>query len=715
MTYRKPTHRRLVLVSVLLATAAGTVRADQRADDATAREQGLIAILQAADSPKAEKAITCKKLAVFGSKDAVSALAPLLEDEELISWARIALEVIPGPEADAALRNALGKLKGRSLAGVVNSLGVRRDALAVPALVGLLKDSDNLVATSAAASLGKIGDEGATKALRQTMATGPDSIRSAAAEGCIYAAEQRLAGGKSAEAATIYDEVRAADVPTQRKIEATRGAILARGLDGIGLLVEQLRSADKKYFQIGLMTARELPGQQVADAIAEEMVKATPERGALLLLVLAARGDSVASPAVLQAAKEGPAPTRIAAIKVLGGGGNVTCVPTLLDIMAGEDADVALAAQAALAGWPGADINGQISERIATSRGKSLLPIIQLIGKRQIDATDDLVKLLEGDDAAIRQAALAALGETIAQSDLAVLITRVAKPKKAEDAPAAERALKAACIRMPDGEACADTLVAALSGEPVGTQVKFLEVLGAMDNPRSLAALATAAKSGKEELTDASTRLLGGTISLDAAPVILDLASTLPDGKYKIRAIRGYIRLVRQFNMNERDRVRMCAIALDAADRRDERKMVLEVMERYPSIDMLRLAVDLAKDSELKAEAAGVALVIAQNISGGSVDVQKLLAQIGHDPVKIEIVKAEYGAGGKGKDVTEILRKHVRGFPLIVLPSGSYNSALGGDPAQGIVKQLRIQYRMNDKPGEVVLAEDATIMLPVPK
>ena len=41
----------------------------------------------------------------------------------------------PGPEADAALRDALGKLKGRSLVGVVNSLGVRKDAKAVPARI----------------------------------------------------------------------------------------------------------------------------------------------------------------------------------------------------------------------------------------------------------------------------------------------------------------------------------------------------------------------------------------------------------------------------------------------------------------------------------------------------------------------------------------------------------------------------------------------------
>ena len=48
-----------------------------------------------------------------------------------------------------------------------------------------------------------------------------------------------------AEAVEIYDEVRKADVPKQRMLEATRGAILARKPDGIPLLVEQLRSPDK--------------------------------------------------------------------------------------------------------------------------------------------------------------------------------------------------------------------------------------------------------------------------------------------------------------------------------------------------------------------------------------------------------------------------------------------------------------------------------------
>ena len=95
-------------------------------DPAAERQRVLIEVLQS-DAPLQDKAITCKKLAIYGDKEAVPALAALLSDERLASWARIALEAIPGSEADDALREAMGKLKGRSLVGVINSIGVRRD------------------------------------------------------------------------------------------------------------------------------------------------------------------------------------------------------------------------------------------------------------------------------------------------------------------------------------------------------------------------------------------------------------------------------------------------------------------------------------------------------------------------------------------------------------------------------------------------------------
>ena len=59
----------------------------------------------------------------------------------------------------------------------------------------------------------------------------------------------------------MYDAVRHAAVPRERILEGLRGAILARGAAGIPLLMEQLQSNDRDYFNLGLRVARELPGR----------------------------------------------------------------------------------------------------------------------------------------------------------------------------------------------------------------------------------------------------------------------------------------------------------------------------------------------------------------------------------------------------------------------------------------------------------------------
>ena len=146
------------------------------------KQRRLIAVLQS-DAPPQDKAIPCKQLAIYGNKDAVPALAPLLADKDLASWARIALEAIPGPEADEALRSAVPKLKGNLLIGTINSIGVRRDSKAVQSLAGKLNDADSEVVAAAAAALGKIGGTESAKILHQALSDARKATLSAIAEG----------------------------------------------------------------------------------------------------------------------------------------------------------------------------------------------------------------------------------------------------------------------------------------------------------------------------------------------------------------------------------------------------------------------------------------------------------------------------------------------------------------------------------------------------
>src|SRR5262249_38990110 len=177
-----------------------------------------------------------------------------------------------------------------------------------------LQDADVQVASAAAVALGRIGNAEAARALKSSLPSAPDPVRSAVAQGCILCAERFLARGKNADAVKLYDLVRTANVLKQRRLEATRGAILARKMDGLPLLLEQLRSTDKDELSIGLSTARELPGQSVTEALAAEVRRQSTERQSFLLLALAERHDAAVMPAVLDAARSGPPGLRLTAV-----------------------------------------------------------------------------------------------------------------------------------------------------------------------------------------------------------------------------------------------------------------------------------------------------------------------------------------------------------------------------------------------------------------
>ena len=706
----------LTLRSLLFMTLLSSASA-WAADDPTAsasKEQDLIAILRS-EAPGAEKAIACKQLAIHGSSAAVADLAKLLPDEQLSSWARTALEAIPGPDADAALRAASESLEGRLLIGMINSIGVRRDAGSVEALAKRLSDKDTQVAIAAAVALGRIGNAEATGLLTKALGTAPAETRTGVAEGCVLCAERLMAEGKFAESAAIYDQVRSSEVHQQRIVEATRGAILARQADGLPLLLEHLKSSNKVLFNVALMTAREFPGTDVDKALAAELGTATPERAALILQAMADRPKTVVLAAVLKAAEQGPAVVRLSAIDALGRVGDASCLPSLLQIAIEPEADLAQAAKATLANLSGDKIDAQIVAMLPEAKGATYPLLLQLVGSRRISATPQLQKALTHADPAVRSAALVALGETVDLQDLSVLVSQVVAAPHPEDAPVAQKALKAASIRMKDREACAAELATAIEqSKSVATKGVLLDILGAMGGPKALATLGAAAGSKDTQLQDISSRLLGEWMTEDAAPVLLDLAKA-PGNQYQIRALRGYIRIARQFVLPEAQRVEMCQKAFEAARQPAEKKLVLDVLKRYPSVETLKQAVSALQVAEVKDDATQAVLTIAPKVKGGGDEVKSLLAQAGLDKVKLEIVKAEYGSGATQRDVTEVLRKQIGDLPLIALASESYNTSFGGDPTPGSVKLLKVQYKLNGKAGEVSFAEDALLVFPTPK
>jgi len=191
----------------------------------------LIAILKEPGASVYAKAKACQRLAVVGDKSAVPALAALLGDPQLAHYARFGLEPIPDPSADDVLRDALKKLKGSLLVGVINSIGHRRDAKAVGALAKLLYDGDTEVAQAAAAALGRISSPQAAKVLQQELGRAKAPVRTAVAEAGLVCAEGLLAQSQRKQALAFFEALAGGDLPQPVRDAATRQIAAAKARD----------------------------------------------------------------------------------------------------------------------------------------------------------------------------------------------------------------------------------------------------------------------------------------------------------------------------------------------------------------------------------------------------------------------------------------------------------------------------------------------------
>jgi hypothetical protein len=113
-------------------------------------------------------------------------------------------------------------------------------------------------------------------------------------------------------------------------------------------------------------------------------------------------------------------------------------------------------------------------------------------------------------------------------------------------------------------------------------------------------------------LQDAATKTLGIWLSADAAPVLLQVAQG--DGRFANRALGGYIRIFRQFELPEKERVAMAARGLKAASRSNERNAAIDAMTRFPCVGTFELALDQLDVPGSEAAAAKAALTIGRTV-----------------------------------------------------------------------------------------------------
>jgi HEAT repeat protein len=617
----------VVFVACFSAIAPATLTAQDPAASETAK---LVAVLNSADASIFDKAKACQRLALVGDESAVPALAGLLTDEKLSAYAREALEGIPAAACDAALREALTRLEGERLIGVLGSIGARRDVEAIDAVGEMLSSDDAATAAAAARALGHIGTPATADILLKTLSDATPESGPALGKACLICALKLTKQNETDKAVALCDALRNAQVPQHVKLAATRNAIAALGEDGLSRLAELLASEDESQFRIALHVARQLGDDVDASSVLVAGLKGqSTARQALTLIALGDLGDAASLPTVLEVATGGEGEARIEAILALAQLGDATAVPVLLAAATQSDDRIAGAAKSTLAVLDAGDINAAIVEMLVSTDTATCQMAIDMTAQRRIaSAAPALLKLTQGNNATLRTSAIKALGSTARLEDLTDFIALAIASQQSDDAATVAAALKSACVRMPQ-EACARKLAAAMPSASTATRIFLLDQLASVGGPTALKMVVSAAKSNDDAAQDAGTRLLGKWLTADAAPAMLDLAKTLPEGKYQIRALRGYVRIARQLNMTPEERITVCRNTLAIAERSDDRALVFEVIRRYPTGDGLTLAASLLDEADLKQQACATIVEIADRVAMSAPEAtEKALTQV---------------------------------------------------------------------------------------
>ena len=191
-------------------------------------------------------------------------------------------------------------------------------------------------------------------------------------------------------------------MPPQRVLEATRGAILARGAAGVPLLVEQLQSADKAPLRPRVARGPRAARPRSDRGPAGRVGPAAPQRQGLLILALADRGDAAVLPAVLAGGQERPGHG------AERGGPRARAIGRRLvrARAAGRGAGRRRRAcrkprWTVLADLPGQEVDDDLAARLAEGRGQDAAVLIELAGRRPIAAAvPALLKAADDPDAA---------------------------------------------------------------------------------------------------------------------------------------------------------------------------------------------------------------------------------------------------------------------------------------------------------------------------
>lgn len=594
----------LIVIVGLIMTTVCTAWSDE--------EQTLIAVLQS-NAGVVEKCDACRQLRICGTAQSVGALSAMLGDERVGHAARYALEGMPYEEAGAALRDAVGKTSGGIKAGLIDSIGWRRDETAVELLKPLLSDSDTSVATSTASALGRIGGAEAEAVLVKACGTTGGNVRIAVLDALLRCAENRQNAGDNSGAAAVYRNVMEADTSPAIYAAAWRGLVLSDSNQRPELVVKALLKGDDSLQRVAIKLVREVKDENLVKSCLKKW-DSLPAAAQLAVLDTHLQFGDEALETMRTASKSQYPVVRIAALQAMADLSNPSLIPEMVCAVSNSEPSEKEAARDALARVHGPGVQEALLTYLDQAKTAEKIELLIVLGRRgSTDVVPFLLKTASAPDQAVRLAAMESLSRLAVSDSLVPLLDLLAGSESELDRNAAIKALYAVCQASPDKDESGRLVVAAMNRMPAAERRYVFPLLAKIATPDALMELQKATQSDDKQLVQDAIGALTQWPSAAPASNLLEKARNSKDPYLRILALRGAITVAgREPDLSARLAILREALAM--ANRTEEKRLALSQLGQIHKAEAIELSMQYLDDPAIANEAALAVTGIAEQL-----------------------------------------------------------------------------------------------------
>ena len=387
--------------------------------------------------------------------------------------------------------------------------------------------------------------------------------------------------------------------------------------DFVKMIVRLIGDSDREFRAAGLEQVRSAAkGPAATKIFADQLPKLDAGGQVALLHALADRGDVSARAHVLDLLNSSQNDAvRSAAFSALGTLGGPDELPLLIKTLSATSSNEQSAARKSLVQLGGDAISSSLAAESRNASPSVRTALFDVLATRRASQVSSIfIDASLDENAQVRAAAMAALGQIGQPDQIGAMLPGVLKAQKGGERDNAERQVVQVCSRIENEDQRGVRLIEALNKVPVTERDELLPLVGRVGGKKLIGFVADIATS-----TDASRRRIG----IDAlskwpdasvADKLLEIVNKASDLAERHQAFQGFVKIAStRDNRSDKQRLERMKDAMKAAKTPEEQSFVINRTRTAYDVDALRFVLPYVDQPEFAQVACETIVEIAHH------------------------------------------------------------------------------------------------------